>query len=51
MLCDTQIGDAGLEHLKALNNLRFVRLNHTKISDVGLAELKKALPNCRISWE
>jgi len=42
-----KISDAGLVHLKSLH-LKELNLFDTKISDAGLAELKKALPNCEI---
>ena len=47
-LSGTKISDAGLEHLKGLKNLKVLRLDRTKVTDAGVAELKKALPGCRI---
>jgi hypothetical protein len=43
-----QITDAGLEHLKGLKNLKAVNLRATKVTDAGVADLQKALPNCKI---
>ena len=42
----TQITDTGLVHLKELTNLNWIILDDTPITDSGVAELKKALPNC-----
>ena len=46
----TQITDAGLVHLAGLTRLErlYLYLNRTRISDAGVAKLKKALPNCII---
>jgi Leucine-rich repeat (LRR) protein len=48
-LYDTQVTDAGLEHLKGLTSLTKLSLSRTPITDAGLAEIKAALPNCDIS--
>jgi hypothetical protein len=32
-----------------MNNLQKLSLNFTKVTDAGIAELKQALPNCKIS--
>jgi hypothetical protein len=45
----TQISDAGLEHLMHLKNLRMLALAQTNVTDAGVADLQKALPNCKIS--
>ena len=45
----TQITDAGLVHLKELINLQHLGLYKTQVNDTGIAELKKALPNCDIN--
>ena len=42
--------DAGLVHLKGLTNLEKLGLSNTKITRGEIAELQKALPNCRISY-
>jgi len=39
-----------LVHLKGLTNLTNLILPyHTQVTDAGVAELKKALPNCDIN--
>jgi hypothetical protein len=38
-----------LVHLKGLTNLKQLVLKGTKVTDAGVAELQKALPNCKIS--
>ena len=45
----SQITDAGLVHLKGLTGLQTLFLGGTKITDAGVADLQKALPNCKIS--
>ncbi len=46
---DTQITDAESVHLKGLTSLRDLFLSRTQITDAGLAEIKAALPKCRVS--
>ena len=48
MLLDWEISDAGLVHLKGLTELQTLDLDSTQITDAGIADLKKALPNCAI---
>jgi len=36
-------------HLKRLTQLRTLWLNSTKVTDAGVNELEKALPNVRIT--
>ena len=53
------ITDAGLAHLKGMTNLQALDLSRTRklktldlagqITDAGVADLRKALPNCKIS--
>ena len=38
----------GLKEAAKLKNLYWLSLGDTKITDAGVAELKKALPNCDI---
>ena len=38
----------GLVHLKGLTRLETLTLGGTKITEAGVAELQKALPNCKI---
>jgi Leucine-rich repeat (LRR) protein len=45
----TQITDSGLMHLKNLSNLEARSLSYTKVTDADIAELQKALPDCKIS--
>ena len=45
----TQITAAGLVHLKGLTNLRTLYLEYTQVNSPAVAELQKALPNCRIN--
>jgi len=47
-LDETQITDAGLGHLKGLSQLQDLYLLDTRITTKGVADLQKALPNCRI---
>jgi hypothetical protein len=42
----TQVGDAGLEHLKGLKNLRNVYAENTNVTLAGATELKKSRPDC-----
>ena len=49
-LSDTKITDAGVVHLKGFTNLKNLGLSNTKITRGEIAELLKALPNCRISY-
>jgi hypothetical protein len=46
-LNNTQISDAGLEHLKGLN-LETIDLENTHVTDAGVAKLQKALPKLKI---
>jgi hypothetical protein len=42
------VTDAGLEHLAGLKQLQMLYLNSTGVTDRGVADLKKALPNLKI---
>ena len=44
----TKITDAGLKDIAKLQKLKSLWLSDTNITDEGAAELRKALPNCRI---
>jgi len=48
-LISTQVNDAGLKEVAKLQNLERLLLNdNEQITKAGVAELKKALPNCKI---
>jgi len=47
-LNNTQVTDAGLKHLSGLSELEFLWVHNTEVTDAGVAELQKALPNCKI---
>ncbi|MEE3369040.1 MAG: hypothetical protein VX346_06840 [Planctomycetota bacterium] len=42
------ITDAGLIQLKELNSLQSLELDDNQVTDAGVAELQRALPNCEI---
>jgi hypothetical protein len=44
------VTDAGLKELKGLKGLRSLVLVGTKVTDAGVAELKKALPELAVEW-
>ena len=44
----TQVTDAGLVHLKGLSNLEHLDLSATKVTPVGVADLKQALPDLEV---
>ena len=48
ILADTQITDEGLKEMAKLQKLKMLRIRGTKVTKAGVAELKKALPNCQI---
>ena len=48
MLGSWKITDTGLVHVRGLAKLRSLLLYGTKVTDAGVAELQKALPNCKI---
>ena len=41
--------DADLVHLKELTKRKSLNRNKTQITDAGVAELEKVLPNCKIT--
>jgi len=47
----TQVTDKGLAHLKALGGLKELSLKQTDVTSQGYMQLKRALSNCRVSWE
>lgn len=48
-LYKTQITDERIKEVAKLQNLTFLNLGSTKITDAGAAELRKVLPNCNIT--
>jgi hypothetical protein len=49
-LTDAPITDAGLKELTKLKQLVLLGLVDTKVTKAGMAELRKALPKCRIIY-
>ena len=45
---ETAVTDVGLRELATLKNLRNEYFYETKVTDAGKAELRKALPNCKV---
>ena len=48
-LQQTNVGDKGLEHLKGLTSLRELNVRQTKVTDAGVANLRKSLPKLKIT--
>ena len=48
LMFPAQITDEGLKEMAKLQKLEWLSLTGTKVTEAGVAELKKALPNCRI---
>lgn len=46
---DTNIGDAGLEHLRAIKSLNEINIGGTAITDAGRAAFKKARPDVNLN--
>jgi len=47
---DRHVTDEGLQHLTGLRTLEWLELSGTQLTEQGIEELRKALPNCRIDW-
>jgi hypothetical protein len=47
---DAPITDNGLRHLRNMTGLRKLILDRTSVTEVGVAELQSALPNCTIDF-
>jgi hypothetical protein len=47
-LRQTDLDDAGLEHLKSLVQLKELTLSVTLVSDQAVARLQSVLPKCRM---
>ena len=50
-LAGSGLTNAGIKHLANLTNLESLDLRRTKASAAGVAELQKALPQCKIEWD
>lgn len=48
ILIGAQITDPVLVHLQVLTDLHAIALVNTRLTDAGLVQLRKALPNCTI---
>ncbi len=44
----TKVTDSGLLHLHRNKNLAMLFIGNTKITGEGIADLKKAVPNCDV---
>ena len=44
----TGVSDAGIVHIKKLSHLKYLNLSYTQVTNQGAAEIRQALPNCRI---
>jgi hypothetical protein len=47
-LGSTSVTDAGLVHLSELKNLRMLWFDRSLVTDKGIEDLRKALPDCVI---
>jgi serine/threonine protein kinase len=47
----TPMDDAGLKKLAGITNLLGVNLRMTKVTPMGIDELRNELPKCRIEWD
>ncbi len=45
-----QIDDSGLRYLESMSSLRLLRLPGTKVSAMGIARIKAALPECEVIY-
>lgn len=50
-LAYTDVTDAGARHLFELKRLESLNLAGTKVTDAGVANLRQALPKCKISYK
>lgn len=48
-LSGTPVTDTGLVHLKGLKSLERLMLDYTKVTPAGVAKLRKALPDAKIT--
>jgi Leucine-rich repeat (LRR) protein len=49
-LYKSEVTDAGLKHLARFKQLKTFNLSKTQVTAKGIAELRKALPDLKISW-
>ncbi len=50
-LNQSMINDDGLIHLKKISTLQGLHVLSTNVTAAGVADLQKALPNCKIEWD
>ena len=50
-IIETNVTDAGLEHLAGLKHLRLLQAGRTKVTADGVKKLAAALPGCTIEWD
>jgi len=48
-LADTSVSDIGLKELVDLTNLAELNVSNTKVTAAGVAQLRKAVPNCKVT--
>jgi hypothetical protein len=46
----TQISDASIDPLARLERLESLDLRETRVSEDGIAELRRRLPDCTVRW-
>jgi hypothetical protein len=44
----TEVGDAGLEHLRGLTNLQLLSVTSTHVTESGAADLMRTLPGLKV---
>jgi Leucine-rich repeat (LRR) protein len=44
----TKITNAGLQHIARIKSLRTISLANTRVTDTGVTEFQRALPNCKV---
>jgi|GEM_PF-1984443 Leucine-rich repeat (LRR) protein len=49
-LRETNISDSGLQHLRTFSTLETLQLEGTKVTQAGVDALRKALPNCKVTF-
>ncbi|HVX60946.1 MAG TPA: family 16 glycoside hydrolase, partial [Pirellulales bacterium] len=51
VLSETAVGDAGLSCLHECSELRRLDVTRTKVTAEGVKSLRRALPQCKITWD